>query len=243
MSECNASPGNSGASQGRIEHQDSISVSEAPSQSSAASSTSTQWPSAPSSPDSQAQDVTRLQNILDRALHDPFSAHPDISAYLKSNVKKHCQQAARKIYDAYVLLVVTGAGFSADSGLATYIDVADIDAYKSRGWKYRDLCKPPSFSDFSRLKIGGKMGGGGGEGNNAAAAKVAGRRQKDDLKNGNNMELDCMSKNDSECVNCSENFNESDDDYQELFPSSLPDEDAINHPQYFYGLGAMLQRL
>merc|ERR1719253_2527156 len=49
------------------------------------------------------------------------------------------------------------------------------------------------------------------------------------------MELDCMSKNDSECLNCSENFNESDDDYQELFPSSLPDEDAINHPQYFYG--------
>ena len=54
----------------------------APSRSSA-SSTSTQWPSAPSSPDvAQDQDGTtrRLQGILDRALHaDPFSSyhHPE----------------------------------------------------------------------------------------------------------------------------------------------------------------------
>jgi len=51
-----------------------------------------------------------------------------------------------------VLLVVTGAGFSADSGLATYDDVADIEAYRSRGWTYMGLCKPPGFTDFSEME-------------------------------------------------------------------------------------------
>ena len=80
---------------------------------SSASSTSTQWPSAPSSPGSQSQDVTTMQKLLDRALHDPFSSHPDTTAQLKSNIKIYCQQAAKKIHNADVLLVVTGAYLSA----------------------------------------------------------------------------------------------------------------------------------
>lgn len=51
-------------------------------------------------------------------------------------------QAASLLHSAEVLLVIAGAGFSADSGLATYLDVADIDCYKRKGWRYRDLCRP-----------------------------------------------------------------------------------------------------
>ena len=58
------------------------------------------------------------------------------------NINEAIHTTAQLLYSAEVLLVVTGAGFSADSGLATYLDVADIDAYRRRGWKYRDLCRP-----------------------------------------------------------------------------------------------------
>eukprot|EP00985_Skeletonema_marinoi_P017829 scaffold9871_cov206-Skeletonema_marinoi.AAC.2 len=100
---------------------------------SSAGSTSTQWPSAPSS--QQSNDMRELQNILDHALHDPFSTHPNIVSHLKANIKTHCKEAAKKILEADVLLAVTGAGFFADSGLATYDCVANIDVYRSRGWR------------------------------------------------------------------------------------------------------------
>ena len=116
---------------------------------SSAGSTSTQWPSAPSSP--QNNDMKELQNILDHALHDPFSTHPNIVSHLKANIETHCKEAAKKLLEADVLLTVTGAGFSADSGLATYDCVANIEAYRSRGWRYRDLCTPLMYTDFSSL--------------------------------------------------------------------------------------------
>ena len=96
--------------------------------SSDASSTSTQWPSHSSSHSTHDQDQTLHQQLLNRALNavdsDPI------------------RQAAHLLHSAEVLLLVTGAGFSADSGLATYLDVADIEAYRERGWRYRDLCRP-----------------------------------------------------------------------------------------------------
>lgn len=95
--------------------------------------------------------ITQPQNILDHALHDPFSTHPNVVSHLKANIESYCKEAARKLFEADVLLAVTGAGFSADSGLATYDCVANIDAYQSRGWRYRDLCKPLRYTDFSSL--------------------------------------------------------------------------------------------
>mmetsp|Transcript_3963 Transcript_3963/g.8119 ORF Transcript_3963/g.8119 Transcript_3963/m.8119 type:complete len:659 (-) Transcript_3963:173-2149(-) len=133
---------------------------------SSAKSDSTQWPSAPNSP---ANEMSDMQDILDRAMRgddnseidshagiDPFESHPETYQYLRSNFQEHCRLAAREIHDAEILLVVTGAGFSADSGLATYLEVADIEAYSSKGWKYRDLCRPPVFSDLDIIT--GRLG-------------------------------------------------------------------------------------
>lgn len=49
-------------------------------------------------------------------------------------------RAAAAIAHADVLLVTTGAGWSADSGLAVYKDIANVATYHQRGLSYRDLC-------------------------------------------------------------------------------------------------------
>eukprot|EP00971_Amphidinium_carterae_P122893 2432625-Amphidinium_carterae.1 len=43
------------------------------------------------------------------------------------------RNAAEAIAEADVLFLCTGAGFSADSGLAVYKDIAEIAPYKERG--------------------------------------------------------------------------------------------------------------
>jgi len=53
-----------------------------------------------------------------------------------------CSRAATAIVEADFLLLSIGAGFSADSGLAVYNDIADIPAYHELGLGYRDLCNP-----------------------------------------------------------------------------------------------------
>jgi len=231
-------------------------------------STSTQWPSAPSSPRSSnssssndsARDVSNLQAVLDRALHDPFSPHDDVASHLKSNVRENCRLAAEKIYGADVLLAVTGAGFSADSGLATYVDVANVEAYESRGWKYMDLCKPPTFTDFSGLEKvddGGEATGGGGvrEGGMGEenASAVAADEAEDSLKNSteNGDKIFEGEEKGREVVPAAVDADggnhimeldadglTSNGDYHqglEHCPQALPDEDDIDHPQYFYG--------
>ena len=40
------------------------------------------------------------------------------------------------------LLINAGAGFSADSGLPVYNDIADVPAYHEMGVSYADLCDP-----------------------------------------------------------------------------------------------------
>ena len=50
--------------------------------------------------------------------------------------------AADVIRKADFLLLSTGAGMSADSGLPVYKDVAKFEAYKTMGVTYRDLCTP-----------------------------------------------------------------------------------------------------
>eukprot|EP00929_Paragymnodinium_shiwhaense_P000606 TRINITY_DN10085_c0_g1_i1.p1 TRINITY_DN10085_c0_g1~~TRINITY_DN10085_c0_g1_i1.p1 ORF type:complete len:1047 (-),score=243.13 TRINITY_DN10085_c0_g1_i1:72-3212(-) len=50
--------------------------------------------------------------------------------------------AAKALLEADVLLLCTGAGFSADSGLAVYKDIAELKAYRDLGLRYHDICRP-----------------------------------------------------------------------------------------------------
>jgi|OM-RGC.v1.035006914 NAD-dependent protein deacetylases, SIR2 family len=53
---------------------------------------------------------------------------------LRGEVDQNCGRAAAALASADVLVLLTGAGFSADSGLATYHDVARIPtSRKGRG--------------------------------------------------------------------------------------------------------------
>ena len=72
------------------------------------------------------------------------TSHPKVhqKKVLRKNYEKLCQAAAKYIHDADVLVLCTGAGFSADSGLAVYIDIAKIPAYAQKELEYYDLCKP-----------------------------------------------------------------------------------------------------
>jgi len=60
----------------------------------------------------------------------------------ETSLQEQCALAAQVIGGADVLLLCTGAGFSADSGLAVYRDIAEIPVYASRGLKYHDICDP-----------------------------------------------------------------------------------------------------
>ena len=55
---------------------------------------------------------------------------------------------------AQVLLLATGAGWSADSGLAVYRDIADVPAYHELGLTYRDICQPRWLSHDPELFFG-----------------------------------------------------------------------------------------
>eukprot|EP00122_Pirum_gemmata_P019894 Pgem_evm2s18610 len=55
---------------------------------------------------------------------------------------KDCKNAANKIKNCDFLLVTCGAGFSADSGLPVYKDIADDPEYTESQLSYSDLCSP-----------------------------------------------------------------------------------------------------
>lgn len=55
---------------------------------------------------------------------------------------EQCEQAAEALAQADVLLLVTGAGWSADSGLAIYKDIGKVSAYEQLGLEYADVCQP-----------------------------------------------------------------------------------------------------
>ncbi|CAE8626157.1 unnamed protein product, partial [Polarella glacialis] len=61
---------------------------------------------------------------------------------LASQLDANCWSAAEALKRADVLLLCTGAGFSADSGLAVYKDIAEIEAYQDLGLRYHDICRP-----------------------------------------------------------------------------------------------------
>ena len=64
-------------------------------------------------------------------------------AFLKDPAREQdaVGRAAAAIAQADVLLLCTGAGWSADSGLKVYRDIADIGAYHDKGLTYRDICE------------------------------------------------------------------------------------------------------
>lgn len=61
---------------------------------------------------------------------------------LQKNFRRSCARAGKLISESDVLLLCTGAGFSADSGLAVYADIAKIQAYSDRNLSYHDICQP-----------------------------------------------------------------------------------------------------
>lgn len=73
---------------------------------------------------------------------DVSRPEPEVAKRLLRDVDGACFKAAEAISHAHVLLLLTGAGFSADSGLAVYADVAKVDAYAERGLEYHDICHP-----------------------------------------------------------------------------------------------------
>mmetsp|Transcript_1681 Transcript_1681/g.3823 ORF Transcript_1681/g.3823 Transcript_1681/m.3823 type:complete len:506 (+) Transcript_1681:16-1533(+) len=68
--------------------------------------------------------------------------------------EKTAASAARVLKDADVLLLVTGAGFSADSGLAVYQDVGKVEAYQLRCLDYADICQRKWIDDEPALFYG-----------------------------------------------------------------------------------------
>ncbi|GKT14587.1 hypothetical protein ADUPG1_010515 [Aduncisulcus paluster] len=57
-----------------------------------------------------------------------------------SDISVTYEKAAQALEDGDLLLILAGAGFSADSGLATYDSIASNPMYSSLGLDYADLC-------------------------------------------------------------------------------------------------------
>jgi NAD-dependent SIR2 family protein deacetylase len=73
---------------------------------------------------------------------------------LKETTDESVQRAAAAIAQADVLLLLTGAGWSADSGLSVYKDVADVQAYRERDLTYSKICEPHWLEDDPELFFG-----------------------------------------------------------------------------------------
>ncbi|EQC41347.1 hypothetical protein SDRG_01321 [Saprolegnia diclina VS20] len=65
-----------------------------------------------------------------------------------------CRQAAALIRDADFIMIAAGAGFSADSGLPVYNDIAKVEAYNTLGVDYQDLCDPYWIHEDLKLFYG-----------------------------------------------------------------------------------------
>jgi NAD-dependent SIR2 family protein deacetylase len=83
--------------------------------------------------------------------NSPSTPSKEQAAELERQRTVSVERAAAAIASADVLLLATGAGWSADSGLAVYKDVANIPAYHERELTYHDLCEPHWLSDEPEL--------------------------------------------------------------------------------------------
>lgn len=75
-------------------------------------------------------------------------------AELRETMDESVRRAAAAIAQADVLLLLTGAGWSADSGLSVYKDVADVKAYRDRDLTYSSICEPHWLEDDPELFYG-----------------------------------------------------------------------------------------
>ena len=73
---------------------------------------------------------------------------------LRAAQAESVHRAAAAIAQADVLLLLTGAGWSKDSGLAVYRDVADVKAYRDHGLTYADICEPRWLEENPELFYG-----------------------------------------------------------------------------------------
>lgn len=73
---------------------------------------------------------------------------------LEETKEEAIRRAAAAIAQSDVLLLLTGAGWSADSGLSVYKDVADVAAYRERDLTYSDICEPRWLEDDKELFYG-----------------------------------------------------------------------------------------
>lgn len=73
---------------------------------------------------------------------------------LREQIEPNCRLAANLIDCADVLLVTTGAGFSADSGLLVFNQIADVEPYRSMGIEYCDLASPEMLEKDPKLFYG-----------------------------------------------------------------------------------------
>jgi len=72
----------------------------------------------------------------------PSIPSPEELETLTSRLDANIYETARTLQHADVFLLCTGAGFSADSGLAVYKDIAELKAYQDLGLHYHDICRP-----------------------------------------------------------------------------------------------------
>lgn len=68
--------------------------------------------------------------------------------------EEQCEQATEALAQSNVLLLVTGAGWSADSNLAVYGDIAKVPAYQQNGWSYADVSHPSLVQSDPELFYG-----------------------------------------------------------------------------------------
>ncbi|KAG3116404.1 hypothetical protein PI124_g9671 [Phytophthora idaei] len=73
---------------------------------------------------------------------------------MDSSPQKAWRAAAEKLASADFLLIATGAGFSADSSLPVYADIAKVDAYEKLDMDYQDLCDPYMLEQDEELFYG-----------------------------------------------------------------------------------------
>ncbi|EFC39044.1 Sir2 NAD-dependent protein deacetylase [Naegleria gruberi] len=63
---------------------------------------------------------------------------------ISSSLENVYEKAAQLIYNSKYLLITCGAGFSKDSGLAVYKDIASNPIYQEKNLTYHDLARPVS---------------------------------------------------------------------------------------------------
>jgi len=87
-------------------------------------------------------DRTRVMRIVSRGefyhMHVPTQAPP-------------FRDAARALLSATHVLIAAGAGFSKDSGLPVYDEIAHEPAWNERGLTYSDLCRPSMMKTVRKI--------------------------------------------------------------------------------------------